>query len=169
MKKKDNRNSKYNDHKLIDILAIAKSKSGGSLHPKVVATITPPNKSDTNPEVEGFQFPSELEDKEGGTDELIQQLDQLNQELDMGEKLLNNKADPSTLNVTKITDSLAVLLGGQAVENSNPNAGSIIYANAQRQDYGSRNSSDQQSNVTGNIKFFKQQKLFNFCWIYLVY
>lgn len=96
---------------------------------------------------------NEIEEKEeDDAGEIIQQLDQLNQELDMGEKLLNHKADPSTLNVTKITDSLAVLLGSNGhADHLNPNGGSIIYANAQRQDYGARHAPEQQSNVTGNI------------------
>lgn len=94
---------------------------------------------------------------ESDPNKLIEQLEQLNEELDMGEKLLKHKADPAVLNDTKISDSLAVLLGqtptpsthNQAAEHLN-----VVYANAQRQDF--KHSFDsqhhqQQSNVTGNI------------------
>lgn len=75
----------------------------------------------------------------------------------MGEKLLKHKADPTVLNDTKISDSLAVLLGQNPTPSTHNQAAehlNVVYANAQRQDF--KHSFDsqhhqQQSNVTGNI------------------
>lgn len=99
----------------------------------------------------------ESNNAESDPNKLIEQLEQLNEELDMGEKLLKHKADPAVLNDTKISDSLAVLLGQSPTPSTHNQAAehfNVVYANAQRQDF--KHSFDsqhhqQQSNVTGNI------------------
>lgn len=102
-------------------------------------------------------FDSTYEDVNTAKDsnQLIEEIDQLNQELDMGEKLLKNKVDPVVVNATKISDSLAVLFEqtNQKSQELKQNeslgeASRFVYANAQRQ--GLKTSIDQsQSNVTG--------------------
>lgn len=88
---------------------------------------------------------------------LIEQLEQLNEELDMGEKLLKHKADPAVvLNATKISDSLAVLIGHTPSSQQQHNAEHHMFANAQRQDFRhGYDSRHQQSNVTGNSVRFR--------------
>lgn len=153
---------KLADSRLIDLLAIAKSKITSS------SKKSKDNKSGSTSKSNDEEEENRLDNNdnehvavdETKTEELFQQLEQLSQDLDMGEKILK-KVDPGRLNVSKISDTLAELMPagyshqGQA-EHLNANGESILYANAQRQDI----SRPQSSSSTGmsNLRLNTQLK-----------
>lgn len=107
-----------------------------------------------------FNLTSQTLYHDENSNKLIEELKQLDQELDMGEQLIEHKADPTMLNVTKISESLAMLLE-QASDlkneqlqqvNENLEANRYVYANAQLQDL--KNSHEyfqSQNNFTGSF------------------
>ena len=176
--------SKYSDHKLIDLLAIAKSrneanKKGTTVNlyenQKVHSTMSKiTSKFDElgNDVIDDKSFEEPLNQRmrlnstyqtlyhDENSNKLIEELKQLDQELDMSEQLIEHKADPTMLNDTKISESLAMLLE-QAPDlkneqlhqvNENLEANRYVYADAQLQDL--KNSHEyfqSKSNFTGSF------------------